>query len=151
MHRAVALENRRRGGLQFVVPDNLHVKDLLLQECHSSAAAEHMGKAKTYERVARRFWWPGMRADVLHYCEKCESCQRTKTGRNAIKGTMHPVPVLSLRFEVISVDFVTGLPTSRAGHDAVLTITDKLFKKVMLIPTKFGDDTSSAKRVVDHW
>lgn len=37
------------GGLQFVVPDNLHVKDQLLQECHSSAAAGHMGTLKTYE------------------------------------------------------------------------------------------------------
>ena len=143
------------GGLQFVVPDNLHIKDLLLQECHSSAAAGHMGKAKTYERVTRRFWWPGVRADVINYCRQCIPCQHNKAQQNSRQGTMHPVPIPSRRFGVISVDFVTGLPVSRRGYDAILTITDKFSKLVRLIPMKFGDSASSAKQVarlfVDHW
>ena len=85
------------GGLQFVVPDNVDVKDQLLQELHSSAAAGHLGHAKTYERLARRFWWPGMRADVLQFCSRCIPCQQNKTSRNAKQGVMHPVPVPSRR------------------------------------------------------
>ena len=143
------------GGLQFVVPDNLHVKDRILEECHSAAAAGHMGTAKTYERVSRRFWWPRMRADVLDYCSKCSPCQHNKIGRNARQGVLNPVPIPSRRFEVISVDFVTGLPMSEQGHDAVLTITDKFSKLVMFIPMLFGEGASAAKQVarlfVDHW
>ena len=143
------------GGLQFVVPDNIDVKDQLLQDLHSSAAAGHLGSAKTYERLARRFWWPGMRADVLEYCSKCVSCQQNKTSRNAKQGVMHPVPIPSRRFGTISVDFVTGLPTSYSGHDAVMTITDKYSKVVRLVPMKFGDSASASKRIarlfVDNW
>jgi hypothetical protein len=68
---------------------------------------------------------------------------------------MHPVPIPSRRFEVISVDFVTGLPLSEQGHDAVLTITDKFSKLVMFVPMLFGEGASAAKQVarlfVDHW
>jgi hypothetical protein len=143
------------GGLQFVIPDNVDIKDQLLQELHSSSAAGHLGHAKTYERLSRRFWWPGMRADVLHFCSKCIPCQQNKTSRNAKQGVMHPVPIPSRRLGTISVDFVTGLPESYAGYDAVLTITDKFSKIVRLIPLKFGKEYSSAKRIarlfVDNW
>lgn len=143
------------GGLQFVVPDNLHVKDQLLQECHSSAAAGHMGTLKTYERVARRFWWPGMRADVTSYCKDCASCQRNKNSRNATQGHLNPVEIPPRRFHTISVDFVTGLPPSRRGNNAIFTITDKLSKLVRLVEMKFGGNASGAEQVarlfVDHW
>ena len=49
------------GGMQLVVPDDANVKDIILQECHSAASAGHMGQAKTFERVTRRFWWPRVR------------------------------------------------------------------------------------------
>jgi hypothetical protein len=96
-----------------------------------------------------------MRVNVLDYCSKCIPCQHNKIGRNARQGVMQPVPIPSRRFEVISVDFVTGLPVSERGHDAVLTITDKFFKLVMFIPMLFGEGASAAKQVarlfVDHW
>ena len=143
------------GGLQFVIPDNINVKDQLLEELHSSAAAGHLGSAKTYERVTRRFWWPGIRADVMEYCSKCIPCQQNKSSRNAKQGIMHPVPIPDRRFGTISVDFVTGLPLSYAGHDAVMTITDKYSKIVRLVPLKFGSSASSSKRIarlfVDNW
>jgi transposase InsO family protein len=143
------------GGLQFVVPYNLLVKDQLLQECHSSAAAGHMGTLKTYERVARRFWWPGMRADVTSYCKHCASCQRNKHSRNATQGYLNPIELPPRRFHTISVDFVTGLPSSRRGNNAIFTITDKLSKLARLVAMKFGESSSGAEQVarlfVDHW
>jgi hypothetical protein len=144
------------GGLQLVVPDDVTLKDLLLQQCHASAAAGHMGTAKTYERVARRFWWNGVRADVVDYVSHCPACQRNKhRRRDGPRGVLHPVPLPSRRFEVVSMDFVTGLPRSEDGYDAILTLTDKLTKLVRLIPLRFGESTSSAEEVarlfVDHW
>ncbi len=143
------------GGLQFVVPDNIDVKDQLLEELHSCPAAGHLGSAKTYERLTRRFWWPGIRGDVMEYCRKCIPCQHNKSSRNAKQGVMHPVPTPGRRFGTISVDFVTGLPLSHQGHDAVMTITDKYTKMVRLVPLKFGNSTSSSKRIarlfVDNW
>ncbi|KAF9176241.1 hypothetical protein BGZ50_001281, partial [Haplosporangium sp. Z 11] len=43
------------------VPDNAHLKQMILDECHDQSAAGHFGIAKTYDLVARTFVWPGMR------------------------------------------------------------------------------------------
>eukprot|EP00959_Pyramimonas_sp_CCMP1952_P444268 9301587-Pyramimonas_sp.AAC.1 len=69
------------GGLQLVIPNDVGIRDTLLLECHTSAAAGHQGTAKTYERVSRRFWWPGMRTDVADYVLHCDPCQRNKHRR----------------------------------------------------------------------
>eukprot|EP00959_Pyramimonas_sp_CCMP1952_P044848 936934-Pyramimonas_sp.AAC.1 len=57
------------GGMQLVIPNDCDLKDIILQECHSSAAAAdgHLGTAKTFERVTQRFWWAGVRQDVLNF------------------------------------------------------------------------------------
>ena len=36
------------------------------------------------------------------------------------------------------MDFIVGLPTSAAGYDSVLTVADKLSKRIHLIPLKYG-------------
>jgi hypothetical protein len=91
----------------------------------------------------------------MEYCGKCIPCQQNKNGRNAKQGIMHPVPIPERRFGTISVDFVTGLPLSYTGHDAVMTITDKYSKIVRLVPLKFGSSASSSRRIarlfVDNW
>ena len=144
------------GGLQLVLPDDLELKDVVLQECHSSAAAGHLGVAKTFERVTRRFWWKGVRADVSDFVGHCDSCQRNKhRRRDAPQGTLHTVKLPSRRFEIISIDFVTGLPKTERGYNCILTITDKFSRLVRLVPMLSGETESSAEEVarlfVDNW
>jgi len=42
----------------------------------------------------------------------------------------------------VNIDFVTKLPTSEAGHDAVATIIDPLTKQARWIPVKEADLTA---------
>lgn len=144
------------GGLQLVIPSDAHIKDQLLDSGHASASAGHMGQAKTYEKVSRRFWWPGMRKDVLSFVDHCDSCQRNKARRKAPPGSLlTPVPIPARRGEVVSMDFVTGIPTSEEGYNAIYTIIDKSSKLVRFVPLVFGDRQSSGEGVarlfVDHW
>jgi hypothetical protein len=75
-----------------------------------------------------------MHKDVLHYCETCDVCQKSKHDWLGPKGFLQPLKVPKSPFEVISMDFMTGLPKSN-GHDAILVIVDKLTKYGMFIPT----------------
>ena len=36
------------------------------------------------------------------------------------------------------MDVIVGLPTTTSGYDSILTVTDKLTKRVHLIPLKYG-------------
>ncbi len=46
------------------------------------------------------------------------------------------MPVASKPFEVVSMDFITNLPTSDNGNDCILVIVDTFTKYVNIIPCK---------------
>ncbi|GJP48242.1 hypothetical protein CLOM_g7507 [Closterium sp. NIES-68] len=46
-----------------------------------------------------------------------------------------PLPVPEQPWQVVSLDFITGLPTTTSGHDAILVLIDKFSKTGHFIPT----------------
>jgi hypothetical protein len=63
---------------KLVIPDIPSIKEKILHLCHDSPYAGHVGRNKTFDLVARLYWWPGVRKDVSLYCKSCDSCQRVK-------------------------------------------------------------------------
>jgi hypothetical protein len=50
------------------------------------------------------------------------------------------------------MDLITSLPETKANHEAVMVIVDKLTKLVMFIPTRTDMDTLvTAKMFFNHW
>ena len=117
------------------VPDYANLRTFIITECHDSVFAGHMGKHKTIELVARWFYWPNLTADVTVYVLQCHTCQLSKSGKTSNQGLLQPLPVPDRPWWSVSVDFVTGLPMTNRGFDAILTITDRLTRLVHLIPT----------------
>ena len=69
-----------------------------------------------------------------------------KSGRVA-KGLLQPLPVPTRPWQPISMDFITGLPTSGEGYDAVYTFVDRLTKYVHLVPVRSTFDAEGTARV----
>jgi hypothetical protein len=74
-------------------------------------------------------------ADVKAYVASCAVCMSAKCSTQAPIGLLHPLPVPHGKWEQISMDFVTGLPPTKSKHDAVLVVTDRLTKMVVLVAT----------------
>ena len=53
-------------------------RDFILQECHDTRYAGHLGVRKIEELINRDFYWPTIHADVTTYVQTCEKCQRNK-------------------------------------------------------------------------
>eukprot|EP00854_Cymbomonas_tetramitiformis_P024142 gene24142-biopygen24971 len=62
-------------------------------------------------------------------------------------GVLQPHRVPIRLWEVVSIDFVTGLPMTQRGVNAFTTFTCKLSKIVHVVPVAYND-SSSAKAVV---
>ena len=56
-----------------VVPPAL--RQLVFAAYHSSPLAGHMGLAKTYHRIATRYWWPTMATDIRRMTLGCAHCR----------------------------------------------------------------------------
>ena len=122
-------------GDRLYLPADAALKTRLLQECHDAPSGGHLGKAKTIEQVKRRFYWPRMDAEIAQYVTSCDSCQRNKPSQQAKIGLLQPLPVPERPWQWVSLDLITQLPRSRAGHDAIVVFVDKLTKMVHYVPT----------------
>ena len=62
--------------VQLVVPNGLKLQ--IMQAAHDNVLAGHLGRAKTYDVIWKRFSWHNMFSDVQHYCKSCQDCAMKK-------------------------------------------------------------------------
>jgi RNase H-like domain found in reverse transcriptase/Reverse transcriptase (RNA-dependent DNA polymerase)/Integrase zinc binding domain/Chromo (CHRromatin Organisation MOdifier) domain len=116
--------------LRLCVPESLISQ--ILNLVHSPS---HPGIRKTYQSLSTRFYFPNMSKRVKDFVNSCSPCQTSKPSNEKEPGSFsQPVESPSLYGHTISIDFVTGLPKSRDGFDALLSVTDKFTKSVIFIP-----------------
>lgn len=65
-----------------------------------------------------------MKVDVWRFVQSCTVCLQAKPDRARYPGLLQPLPVPSASWEVVSMDFVEGLPTSCSAN-AILVVVDK--------------------------
>ena len=111
------------------------LKEKIISECHDTAYSGHLGIENTYQLVKRSYTWPGMKADVALYVSRCPTCQTTKNANQKPAGLLQPLQIPEQKWSSISMDFIMQLPKTRAGHDAILVIVDRLTKMIHLVPT----------------
>ncbi|RZB65706.1 Transposon Tf2-9 polyprotein [Glycine soja] len=112
--------------------DDLKVK--ILEEAHKSRLSFHPGMTKMYQDLKRSFWWHGMKKDVAEYVARCLTCQKAKAEHQRPSGELKPLEMPKWKWESISMDFVSSLPKTSRGHDAVWVIVDRLTKSAHFIP-----------------
>lgn len=135
-------------------PDRLfvpaHLRSDVLQWGHASRLTCHPGIQRTRDFLRRRFWWSSLVEDVRDYVNACPVCNQNKTSRHPPAGYLHPLPVPHRPWSHISLDFVTGLPTSK-GHTAILTVVDRFSKMVHFIPLpKLPSAKETAELLLQH-
>lgn len=72
-------------------------------------------------QLHRYFYSPRILESVSRFVRGCSLCAVSKPS-NRILGLHTPLPVLSLPWESVSMDFVGGLSMSRIGHDYLYVV-----------------------------
>jgi hypothetical protein len=117
------------------------VRLLLLQEAHGGGLMGHFGAKKTEDILATHFFWPRMRKDVERFVARCTTCQKAKSRLNP-HGLYMPLPVPSIPWADISMDFILGLPRTKRGSDSIFVVVDRFSKMAHFIPCHKTDDAS---------
>src|SRR5688572_25152089 len=110
---------------RLCIPANKQLRLQILHDHHDAAIAGHFGIDKTHESIHRLYFWPRMARDIMAYVNSCDSCQRNKSSNRVPAGLLQPLPVPKQSWETISMDFITQLPPTRRGHDAIMVVVDK--------------------------
>ena len=86
--------------------------------------------------LRKEYFWPNMKTEVAEYIARCLECQQVKTEHQHLAGLLQPLPIPSWKWEVISLDFITGLPKNQNQNDSIMVVVDKLRKEAHFIPVK---------------
>jgi hypothetical protein len=76
-------------------------------------------KEKMYQDLKKIFWWYGMKREIAEYVARCDSCQRIKAEHQRPAGLLQPLQIPQWKWDEIGMDFIVGLPRTRAGHDSI--------------------------------
>jgi len=115
-----------QGVLQFqnriCIPDDAEMKKMILEESHRSNLSIHPGATKMYHDLKKLFWWSGLKRDVAQFVYACLIFQKSKVEHQKPTGLLTPLDVPEWKWDSISMDFVTSLPNTLKGHDAIWVI-----------------------------
>jgi hypothetical protein len=88
---------------------------------------------KMYTDMRNLFFWVSIKRDIVHFIAKFLECQQVKADHHHLVGLLQPHDVPMSKWEVVSMDFVVGLPLTSHRHNAILVIVDKLTKSAHFI------------------
>jgi hypothetical protein len=107
---------------RIYVPSSRELRNLVLKEMHEVPYVGHPGYQKTITTVRSQFFWPGMKKDVVDYIARCMECQKVKVEHRHPAGLLQPLPIPENKWEVITMDFITGLPRTNKKHDSIMVV-----------------------------
>ena len=111
-----------------MVPQLTDLREEILREFHFSRFAVHPGGTKMYQDLRRQYYWSEMKRHVGNFVRRCLMCQQVKAEHQKPTGLLQPLKVPEWNWEHVTMDFVTHLPRTPQGHDAVWVIVDRLTK-----------------------
>ena len=106
----------------------LHIPDEpprleILQVCHDSRMAGHLGIAKTTELISRNYWWSSLWKLVQAFVNSCDTCSWAKAPGHQPHGLFHPLLVTEGPLESISIDLIPKLPRSN-NYDSIFMVVN---------------------------
>ncbi|UYV72148.1 K02A2.6-like, partial [Cordylochernes scorpioides] len=97
----------------------------VLEHLHDApTAGGHLGFLRTYDRIRRRFYWPGLYRSVKRYVGHCRECQRRKSIPQQPPGRLISIPPAEAPFQRIGIDLLGRFPKSNMGNKWVAVCTD---------------------------
>jgi hypothetical protein len=77
-----------------------------------------------------------MKREIAKHVPICDSCQRIKAEHRRPAGLLHPLQILPWKWNEIRMDFIVGLPRTRASYDSIWVVVGRLTKSAHFIPIK---------------
>jgi hypothetical protein len=115
------------------IGDDKTLQQRIMQQFHSSAVGGHSGFPATYHRIKQLFSWSGLKFCIHQFVSSCPTCQQAKPDRARYPGLLQPLPVPSMAWQSISMDFVEGLPFS-GGKNCIMVVVDRFSKYAHFLP-----------------
>lgn len=140
------LYKKLKAGWKLVCPDSM-ISDLVTA-CHLKYI--HVGINKTLKILQEDFTWLNMRKTVTNVIRKCLLCQSCKFSNQTCFGESKPI-ISERKNQMLSIDFVGPLPTSRFGFKYLLVTYDCFTKYTYVYPLKQITAATTINKIFNHY
>src|SRR5919202_1102138 len=88
-----------------------------------------------------------MKNEIATYVGKCLTCSKVKAEHKKPGGLLQQPALPLWKWDAITMDFITKLPKTSAGHDTIWVIVDRLTKSARFIAIKETDTAEKLARI----
>jgi hypothetical protein len=104
---------------RLCVPNVQSIRELILKEARETAYSIHPGSEKMYQDLKKKLWWYEMKREIAKHVAMCDSCRRIKAEHQKPAGLLQPLRIPQWKWDEIRMDFIVGLPCTRASYDSI--------------------------------
>nr|XP_009800237.1 PREDICTED: uncharacterized protein LOC104246173 [Nicotiana sylvestris] len=126
----------RRYHGRLCVPRVGELRAKILSEAHYSRYAVHLGVTKMYRDLRQIYWWNGMKKDIVDMVAQYPNCQQVKAEHHKPGGLTQYIELPIWKWDMINMDFITGLPRTPRRYDAICVIIDRLKNSAHFLPVR---------------
>ncbi|WMV18698.1 hypothetical protein MTR67_012083 [Solanum verrucosum] len=121
---------------RLCVPNMGELRQQILTEAHKSRYSIHPGATKIYHDQREVFLLNDMKRHIADFLAKYPNCQQVKVEHQKPGGMTQEINIPTWKWEVINMDFITGLPRTRRHHDFIWVIEDIVTKSTHFLAIK---------------
>ncbi|KAL7297476.1 hypothetical protein TKK_0009845 [Trichogramma kaykai] len=107
----------------------------VLHDMHNTPQAGHLGREKTFEKLALLYFWAKMHSNVYNYVRRCKTCQLHKSSQQQPKGLMGKGEIEG-PWTHVALDVTGPLPRSKAGNSYIVVFQDLFTKYIEVKPMR---------------
>jgi hypothetical protein len=97
--------------------------------------AGNFGIEKIVVMLQKHFYWPKLRQHVNKYIRACTACIIAKPTTKK-QDLYTPLPTSDRPWVSISMDYMSGLPSTKKGNDCVFVVFDHFSKMAIMVACK---------------
>ena len=128
-----------------------NTKRLVLQAMHDHPLAGHLRVTNTTNAINSRLFWRNAHQEVRKHIRHCPSCQLQTSNPSKPTGLLQPLDVPPFAWHTVTTDYITGLPVTADGHNAIAVFVDKLTRYVYVVSCiDTSDSVDWANLYVQH-
>lgn len=134
-------------------PATAQLRKEIIEEFHHALC--HPGMAKTIDLVRKRYYWTGLKDEVIEFVNHCYVCLASKAVNHKPFNHPCPLPIPQRPWDEVSVDICCGLPavpderSPGVVYNAMIVWIDRFSKYCVAAPLSMGNQGSDAVACAD--
>ncbi|GJS31723.1 putative reverse transcriptase domain-containing protein [Tanacetum coccineum] len=125
------IEQRSDGTLYYLdriwVPLKGEVRTLIMDEAHKSKYFVHPGADKMYYDLRDRYWWPGMKKDIVEYVSKCLTCLKVKAEHQRPSGLLQQPEIPDYKMDRLARLYLNEIVARHGVPISIISDRDSCF------------------------